>query len=419
MPASELVAEGRGAVLLKRAKWLKSLAEAGTEGYDKHTKRRLMITNVACYLIVLSTVNYALIYAFWDFHLYKLVIAANVFLALAALLVPLCHRCNELFGALVIVVAEFAMLFYLVYLLGRDSGIQINYLVAAAVVFLIFDLKRFWLIVTIVVSGLVLSLAAWFLFPPQKAAIAADPLLLANVYTMSLVTTVGIVAASVYYALNLAERAQAETDALLRNILPESVADRLIAVPGTVIADSVEDASVLFADLVGFTPLSRSLGATKTVAMLNEIYTAFDDLTDRHGVEKIKTIGDAYMVVGGIPEPAHDHVERIARMALDMRRIVQEMSARIGGDFDLRIGIDCGPVMAGVIGKRKFAYDTWGDTVNMAARLESHGLPGRVHVSQGVAEVLGPAFALSRRGRVQIKGVGERVTWYLDGTPAM
>ena len=210
------------------------------------------------------------------------------------------------------------MLFYLISVLGRDSGIQLNYFIAAAVPFLIFDIVRIKLILAIVSSALVFHIAAWFLFPADSAGLAAEPLLLANLYVTSALTAFSIVAVVAFYAMTPVRRAEAQTDALLRNVLPESVADRLMTEPDRAIADSFKDATVLFADLVGFTPLSKGLGAEQTVKLLNDIFTEFDRLALKYELEKIKTIGDAYMVAAGIPEPTADHERKMAHFALDL-----------------------------------------------------------------------------------------------------
>ena len=261
--------------------------------------------------------------------------------------------------------------------------------------------------------GLALHVAAWFLFPPERAQIAADPSLLANLYISSAATTFTIIALIVGYAFTVADRARAEADALLANILPEAIAERLKARPGDKVADSVGDASVLFTDLVGFTELAQRLGVQRTVALLDQIVTAFDRLAAAHGVEKIKTIGDGYMAVAGVSRPQADHLARLARMALLLPDLVERLSAAHGVDLKIRAGIANGPLMAGIIGSDKFSYDVWGETVNLASRLESHGLPGEIQVSDAVRAALGDSFVFEPRGPIQVKGVGRLNTWLL------
>ena len=205
---------------------------------------------------------------------------------------------------------------------------------------------------------------------------------------------------------------QEKSERLLLNILPEAIATRLKQEQGT-IADGFAEATVLFADIVGFTKLASRVSPTELVHLLNDIFSTFDLLAERHGLEKIKTIGDAYMVVGGLPLPREDHAEAIARMALDMQQAVIEFSTKIREPFTIRIGINSGPVIAGVIGLKKFIYDLWGDTVNIASRMESHGIPGAIQVTEATYSRLEGKFILEKRGPIQVKGKGQMTTYLL------
>lgn len=207
-------------------------------------------------------------------------------------------------------------------------------------------------------------------------------------------------------------RLAAENERLLLNILPEPIAHRLRE-GEAIIADRFEDVTLMFADIVDFTRMSSRMSPSELVAVLNDVFTVFDDLVAEHGLEKVKTIGDSYMVVGGIPTWSEDHVQRVASMALALAGSVAhiEQAARLGIAF--RIGIHCGPVVAGVIGTRKFIYDVWGDTVNVASRMESHGIPGRIQVTHAVRERLDGQYRFEPRGLVDIKGKGPLPTWFL------
>ena len=224
------------------------------------------------------------------------------------------------------------------------------------------------------------------------------------------------------YFVEQRERAHRELEAererserLLLNVLPEPIAERLKAEPGVVIAEHHDAVSVLFADIVGFTARSATMAAEEIVALLDQVFSAFDRIADVAGVEKIKTIGDAYMLAGGLPEQRPDHLAAVARTALAMRDEIARIAARSGQDWlPVRIGIDSGPVVAGVIGRRKFIFDLWGDTVNTASRMESHGQPGQIQVTERVAAALGPEFALRPRGTVEVKGKGPMPTFLLD-----
>jgi adenylate cyclase len=210
------------------------------------------------------------------------------------------------------------------------------------------------------------------------------------------------------------DRAHQRSEELLLNILPPSIADRLKATGGT-IADGFADVTVLFADIVEFTKLSSRLPPARIVALLNELFCKFDDLAGEFGLEKIKTIGDCYMIAGGLPEPRTDHAEAVARMGLAMLREVRAFAARVGEPIAMRVGIHSGPVVAGVIGKRKFIYDLWGDTVNTASRMESHGVPNTIQVSEHCRRLLAGRFRFARRGVIEVKGKGTMETWLLEG----
>ena len=208
------------------------------------------------------------------------------------------------------------------------------------------------------------------------------------------------------------ERARAED--LLLNILPSSIADRLKASDAT-IADQFSEASILFADIVDFTPMAQRLTANEVVDILDHLFSHFDALAERYGVEKIKTIGDCYMVAAGVPAPRDDHARVTALMALDMREAMRSADAVAHLGLELRIGINSGPVVAGVIGRKRFLYDLWGDAVNTASRMESQGTPGEIQVTRATYELLRDEFELEARGTVPIKGKGEVETWFLRG----
>ncbi len=206
-------------------------------------------------------------------------------------------------------------------------------------------------------------------------------------------------------------------DALLENILPAPIVERLKSDGGT-IAESFGEASVMFCDIVGFTSYSEKVAPQALVTVLNELFSRFDDLAEKHGVEKIKTIGDAYMVAAGIPVGRGDHAHALAAMALEMPAIVRVVGARHGADLRMRIGIHSGPVVAGVIGKKKFIYDLWGDTVNTASRMESHGLAEEIQVTEATCRFLRDRYDLVERGTIDVKGKGPMQTFLLKGPRA-
>jgi guanylate cyclase len=224
-----------------------------------------------------------------------------------------------------------------------------------------------------------------------------------------------------FYFVGEREKLKAALDAehvrsenLLLNVLPAPVAERLKRSTG-VIADGFDSVTVLFADIVGFTPMSAALEPSEVVTLLNRVFTAFDQLVDAHGLEKIKTIGDAYMVAAGVPEPRDNHAAAIADLALEMKVELVKVREAIHAPLEIRIGIDSGPVVAGVIGKRKFIYDLWGDTVNTASRMESYGTAGEIHVTERASKLLRESHQLRDRGVIEIKGKGPMRTYFLEG----
>ncbi|MEM9486511.1 MAG: adenylate/guanylate cyclase domain-containing protein, partial [Cyanobacteria bacterium P01_F01_bin.116] len=210
---------------------------------------------------------------------------------------------------------------------------------------------------------------------------------------------------------------QQKAERLLLNILPAPVANELMH-EATSIPQHFDEVTILFADIVGFTPLSKQLPPIELVSLLNQIFSAFDGLAETLGLEKIKTIGDAYMVAAGLPIPREDHVEAIAEMALAMLSAISIIQTKAGEELEMRIGINTGVVVAGVIGTKKFIYDMWGDAVNIASRMESSGKPGKIQVTAATYELLKEKYVLERRGLVKVKGRGDMETYWLEGRRA-
>ncbi len=209
------------------------------------------------------------------------------------------------------------------------------------------------------------------------------------------------------------QESQEKSEQLLLNVLPLSIVERLKQ-DTSAIAEHFDEVTILFADIVGFTPLSTRIKPTELVNLLNEIFSTFDALTEKHGLEKIKTIGDAYMVVGGLPLAKPDHAEVIALMALDMQGAIAHFQAKYNEELQIRIGINSGSVVAGVIGVKKFIYDLWGDAVNVASRMESSGLPGKIQVTEATYQRLKDKYKFEKRGQVTVKGKGEMTTYWLE-----
>lgn len=228
-----------------------------------------------------------------------------------------------------------------------------------------------------------------------------------------MVILLGLMQTTIRKAYAVADRERQNSEELLKNILPVSIIKKLKENPVT-IAEKFENCTILFIDVVDFTPFTEKSAPEKVINILNDIFTLFDYLSGKYRLEKIKTIGDAYMVVSGVPEPRADHAESIAEMALDVVKAVEDYNRNGGHNFSVRLGINSGPAIAGVIGKMKFAYDIWGDTVNTASRMESMSVPGKIQATEATFELLKEKFNLQFRDLIEVKGKGKLKTYFLE-----
>jgi adenylate cyclase len=344
----------------------------------------------------------------------------NIVTAAIYAIIPSLHRFGELVAPLTFICTAYVSIFTVCWLLGTGSGLQFYFLVAACLVVLQLGVDRIILAASLaaVAAGLVIALQ--FLVPHDTGVQPAWLLPLGFVVTT--ISACVMVVATVWYAVREIVRAEAameveyeRSEALLANILPSSIADRLKDPARKIIADKYDDASVLFADIAGFTEQASDIAPTTLIQFLDRLYSDFDALVDKHGLEKIKVSGDSYMVVSGVPQPRADHVEALASLALDMADAVARLEDPHGRAVPLRIGLAAGPVVAGVVGSRRFFYDVWGDAVNVASRMESTDSVGRIQVPEAVYERLKNDFVLQERGAVEVKGKGIMHTWYLVG----
>ncbi len=254
-----------------------------------------------------------------------------------------------------------------------------------------------------------------FMQPYVRVANNLSSALVIFFFVINLIGVGSLVFMMVFYFVGQKNMFQQKSETLLLNILPKEIA-AILKNESRTIADHYNDASVLFADMVGFTPLSAQLPPVDMVELLNEVFSFFDSLLDKYGVEKIRTIGDSYMVASGVPRGRPDHAQALAHMALEMRDYISTHTFRDGQRVSFRIGINSGSMIAGVIGRRKFVYDVWGDAVNIASRMESHGLGGAVQITQTTYELIKDEFVCEPRGTVNVKGKGEMEVWLVIGT---
>lgn len=392
---------------------------ARTRHYAARWSQRLRIHKLAAGLAAFISAGWAVL-EIWVDPAYWWIGAINLVAAAALALTPLLYYYGELIAPLAFVGIAYLTTTIVCWMVGTGSGIQFYFLAAASISVLILGVDRIKLAAVVAGIGAALTIALQFLVPADN--LHQPPWLHNLSFVLVVISACFMVVATVWFALR--EIAQAETameaeyersEALLANILPTAVAERLKNPAIDVIADSYPDASVLFADIADFTRRASQTDPGQLVGFLNELYTGLDSLVDQHGLEKIKTSGDSYMVVSGVPDPRPDHLNALARLALDIAATVAELRDPLGRPVSLRIGLATGPVVAGVVGNRRFFYDVWGDAVNLASRMESTGVANRIQVPQDVKDRLNDEFEFEERGDVDVKGKGMMHTWFLVG----
>jgi adenylate cyclase len=396
----------------------------GTEHYPEKVARRLRATNIAAWVGALAPAVFAVL---------RLLDPApgmfrrgliNAGLAIITASLPLLHRFSPLAAPLALVALSFAFLFRTSYQIGTGGGAFMYYLTATALAVLLIGTEHVVLTAAIGALAAVLVVVLHLITPHNTGLVSAEFQFWGNFVTNTVVNIV-LLFTVMFYAFRqvaraeeTAEREHQRSEGLLVNILPPKIADRLKDSAGETIADAYPEASVLFADMGGFTARASDTTPEELVRFLNNVYTKLDGLVERHGLEKIKTTGDAYMVVSGVPEPRPDHAAELADLALDIRDAMAGLTDPKGRAVPVRIGIASGPVVAGVVGTRKFFYDVWGDAVNTTSRMESTGEAGKIQVAPVTRELLGERFAFEERGVVEVRGKGPMRTWWLLGRRA-
>ncbi|HMZ14522.1 MAG TPA: adenylate/guanylate cyclase domain-containing protein [Mycobacterium sp.] len=394
-------------------------APARNQHWAESVTRRQRVLNIATWIAAVVTLFFGIMQIVTGPKILALGLV-NVGTAIAFMLIPLLHRFGDVIASLTFVTVAFASLTYVGWHIGTDSGLQFYYIVSASLAVLVLGVEHLVMASVVVAIGAGLTIASQFVVPGDTGI---QPRWAVEFgFVLTTISACVMIFATVYYAMREVSRAEAameveygRSEALLANILPATIAARLKDPAHGVIADRYEDASILFADIAGFTERASHMPPAELVRFLDRLYTTFDRLVDKHGLEKIKTTGDSYMVVSGVPQSRADHVEALAALALDISRAVGDLRDPTGRPVPLRIGMASGPVVAGVVGARRFFYDVWGDAVNVASRMESTDPEGRIQVPQDVYERLRDHFELEERGDVEIKGKGVMRTWYLVG----
>jgi adenylate cyclase len=410
----------RSAWRLPNAVWW--VARIGTAGYPPRLRRRLAVTNIISAMVSLMTIPYILLYALYDWYgLLPAIIAFSPQIILYAL-APFFHRFGPTSAALYLCCIW--LIFGIGYCMffGRESGLQFYFLAGAAASLLVFGPERLILSACVTIVALIAFLVTETVFVAPLGFIRVEPIFLDTLYYLTVPFAFLLIFTTSYFAFKEASQAELALESeyefserLLQNILPRAVAIRLRDHRTQLVADQIPSATILFADIVNFTPRAARWQPQQVIAFLGRVFSQFDAIASAHGLEKIKTIGDAYMVAGGLPEPKPDHEAAVARMALDLLDCCRQISQQVGEPVEVRIGLDTGPVVAGVLGPNKLLYDVWGDTVNTAAHMESHGVAGRIQVADCLKKRLEDRFDFELRGDIEVKGKGAMRVWFLTG----
>lgn len=390
------------------------LMRAGISGYDRETRRRLSIVNLAGYCAAASSVSFAINFALHDARNLMPLIIGNLVSAVITASAPFWHRFNSVLAAAIMSFTVAFSLFWFVSMLGTDTGVHLNYIGGPAIAFAIFGLHHLRMIVLIGAICIGANIAAEFMFATGSLQHHMDAGFLRQIYILSAASIIIIVSLIVWYGFSIADDAERRSEQLLLNIFPPRIADELRYNPDKQIADRFDEATVMFADIVGFTEMTSNMEPDELVTMLDQVFSEFDARTASHRAEKIKTIGDEYMAVCGAPDLVDDHARRVVDLAVDLQAAARDLSESTGLPLQLRIGIATGPITAGVIGKTKFAYDVWATTVNLAARLQSSAANGSIHVCGATRIATRGHHSFTRAPAHNLKGIASQQTWVLE-----
>jgi len=399
---------------------LLKLINIGAISDNQFENRRIVSSNLLSVISLVITACYTVFYLLVSW--WQPVFVYIPFFTLSFYCLYLNHKgFNRLSPIIALFALTVKLSIFTVLFLGREVGLHFFLIVLPAASFLTVSKKdKIWSIIYIVFSYSAFLLAEYSYGPPPFTSdIIGEYVNLLRIFSLSgVMASIAVLILFFHISLNRAqgkliiEHQRAEK--LLFNILPIPIAQRLKTDQQS-IAEAFPATTILFADIVGFTSFSKNVAPASLVSILNQIFSRFDNLTDKYGLEKIKTIGDAYMVAGGIPTPSDNHVESVANMGLEMQRELSRFNEEYNYSFQLRIGIHTGEAVAGVIGIKKFSYDLWGDTVNTASRMESQGIPGEIQVSEDTYTILRDKFQLQERGVIDVKGKGEMRVFLLQG----
>lgn len=392
----------------------------GSANYSKRQTQRIILTNVMISVTAVISLIHATLFTLYDFNQLKWAIFLLLIIGTTILATPFLNRKHPYLGSVYNLTMWLGYGCSLIFIFGSASGVHFYFLAGAASAILIMGVYQNPLSILSFTVQIGLFIYFDYHMIPMAVFLHLTPFFIISLHFSAIVLSMLFIYCMVYYAFYLAQLAEDAleneykySENLLANMLPSSIAAQLKRNQGETIAESHDNVSILFADIVDFTPRAQSQNHRDLVQFLNNLFTRFDLLAEKYGLEKIKTIGDAFMVAGGMPDPQVDHATRVAYMALEMLEETRKYAAETNEAVELRIGVHIGPAVAGVIGTKKPLYDVWGDTVNTASRLESSGACGKIQVTHQTKKLLDKTFHFEKRGKVEIKGKGELDTWYL------
>jgi len=390
----------------------------GTERYPEKVARRLRAFNFGVWLVAIVPGSMVFVRFFdgkWK------IAAMDILVAATYVSMPLLHRFGPLAAPLVFIAISYSVMFWVASLVGTNGEERLGFLVTTGLGILIIGTEHYCITVVLGIVSVVIIIVMELVLPRDAGLVSPTFLFFTNFVT-AVIASSAVLYGIIFYAVRQMENAEAaaerehlRSEGLLINILPPRVAERLKDDSDSEIADAYPEASILFADMAGYTARASDTTPEELVRFLNMVYTKIDGLVEHHGLEKIKTTGDAYMVVSGVPEKLPDHAGALANLAIDIRDALAGLVDPKGRPVPVRIGMASGPVVAGVVGTRKFFYDVWGDAVNIAARMESTGEPGKIHVAPETRKLLADSFELEERGVINVRGKGMMQTWFLVG----
>jgi adenylate cyclase len=401
--------------------WIDRLLSIGIVSTDPYVIRRQRFVNVAVIATIGSTSSHIVMHSLHDFYGLIVINIYNVFMVFVPMLIPQLHRFGENVGAIALALLILFGHSFVVCLLGLASDLQVYFTIFPSVFLLLVGVLRWRLFIVFFVLSLAALLILVTYAPVDGLLIPQDDKFRDELSVQAMINAISINAAIYFYALTAQHRAEVDTEHLLARseglidiMMPRPIAERLKAGEER-IADRIEMLSVMFADLAGFTEAARNLAPEQVVEFLDGLVRASDALCQQYGADKIKTIGDSYMAAAGFDGRQVEGAAAIGRLALAMMDEIDRQPPLGDRKLRLRAGIHCGPATAGVIGDTRFSYDIWGDAVNIASRMESHGEPGRIQVSEAFRNLAADHFVFEERGSTDIKSLGATRTFFLVG----